>query len=338
MMDTKKFAWNLAARDATSLTPALTWFVGRVPGQRAIVVPPAELVPPNLAPETVRRLENGARVFERIRQAGPGLSLSAEEEEDLACVLLVTRRPALLIREGAQEPAPPPWDGILDSERDALRHMMAAVGRVECIDDFGTVIAQGSGFVVGPRLLMTNRHVAERVEARRAEGMTPRVDFLREAGSAARRTASLVRLVLSLDEWDASIYEIAELADDGAPVPPPLALASEPPLPSSRFVCAVGFPKGDSTGDTPLPVIKDLFHGQFGVKRLSPGAWAPGERFVLHDCTTLGGSSGSCVFHLASNRVIGVHFYGEYRNENRAVPVWKLMEDPRITALGLNYF
>ena len=49
-----------------------------------------------------------------------------------------------------------------------------------------------------------------------------------------------------------------------------------------------------------------------------------------HDCSTLGGNSGSCVVDLDSEQVIGLHFQGTYLDANWAVTLAKLATDPLI--------
>ena len=58
---------------------------------------------------------------------------------------------------------------------------------------------------------------------------------------------------------------------------------------------------------------------------------------MFHDCSTLGGVSGSCVVDLDSNQVIGLHFAGLYMQYNEAVALWRLVDDPLLTDAGVNF-
>lgn len=40
---------------------------------------------------------------------------------------------------------------------------------------------------------------------------------------------------------------------------------------------------------------------------------------LMHDCTTLGGSSGSVIINLATGKACELHFSGTYRESNYAV-------------------
>ncbi|MFE3993398.1 hypothetical protein ACFXPW_17175 [Streptomyces goshikiensis] len=63
----------------------------------------------------------------------------------------------------------------------------------------------------------------------------------------------------------------------------------------------------------------------------------PGEFTVKHDCSTLGGNSGSPVFDLADHRVLGLHYGGRYGLGNFAVPLWELRGDPLLSRAGVNW-
>src|SRR6516165_11707527 len=46
---------------------------------------------------------------------------------------------------------------------------------------------------------------------------------------------------------------------------------------------------------------------------------APSEGATRHDCTTLGGNSGSVVLNLSTGEAVGLHFAGLYQETNYAV-------------------
>jgi V8-like Glu-specific endopeptidase len=66
-------------------------------------------------------------------------------------------------------------------------------------------------------------------------------------------------------------------------------------------------------------MINGLFGNRLGVKRASPGEVVARRANVLsHDCTTLGGSSGSPILTLKSAALVGVHRDGMYLSRNHA--------------------
>jgi V8-like Glu-specific endopeptidase len=56
---------------------------------------------------------------------------------------------------------------------------------------------------------------------------------------------------------------------------------------------------------------------------------------LLHDCSTLGGSSGSAVIDINLNSVVGLHFIGTSHVSNYAVPVWELAKIPAVIKAGV---
>lgn len=100
-------------------------------------------------------------------------------------------------------------------------------------------------------------------------------------------------------------------------------------LGDQQHVYVVGYPKLDLAGVTPGHVLTDIFGTDFGIKRLQPGEF-DGEltkSTFEHDCSTLNGSSGSCVLSLENHEVVGLHFAGTFEVRNEAVSLWLLQDD-----------
>jgi endonuclease G len=67
--------------------------------------------------------------------------------------------------------------------------------------------------------------------------------------------------------------------------------------------------------------MADIFGDVFDKKRLAPGQITRrANGLVLHDCSTLGGNSGSVVLDLESGSALGLHFAGRFLEANYAVP------------------
>jgi hypothetical protein len=121
-----------------------------------------------------------------------------------------------------------------------------------------------------------------------------------------------------------------------------LPVASAPPAlgDTEHYVYVVGYPASDNQGLTPPDVMSRIFGDIYEVKRLQPGT-ITGISDTLprfsHDCSTLGGNSGSCVVDLATHQVLGLHFSGGYRESNYAVALWKLTDDPLLRAAGVQF-
>jgi hypothetical protein len=109
-----------------------------------------------------------------------------------------------------------------------------------------------------------------------------------------------------------------------------------------REVALIGYPARDYRSD--LQVQDRVFDGIYGVKRLQPGLTLGEREFrsagltvatLAHDASTLGGSSGSCVVDVATGRVLGLHFAGDYLVANYAVSAHHLSRDDRVRAAGV---
>lgn len=115
-------------------------------GSRAIVGPGSGLPPlavdrvgAALSAERKRLLEVGAEALETLRADGPRAALTPEAQLGIEAIVSIAR-PALMLRDGAFDDAPPPWDHILGPylerhpdgrhERGADRRAGAAAGAV----------------------------------------------------------------------------------------------------------------------------------------------------------------------------------------------------------------
>ena len=66
--------------------------------------------------------------------------------------------------------------------------------------------------------------------------------------------------------------------------------------------------------------MEDIYGKTYNKKRLAPGGVTRVEQTrILHNCTTLGGNSGSVVLDLDSGKALGLHFSGSFLATNYAV-------------------
>ena len=101
----------------------------------------------------------------------------------------------------------------------------------------------------------------------------------------------------------------------------------------------IGYPAWDGRRNDPEP-MRRIFADIYNVKRLQPGeisGAAPASFELLHDCSTLGGNSGSPVVDLETHRVLGLHVGGRYLENSHAIPLWTLRADPLIQRARLNF-
>jgi hypothetical protein len=287
----------------------------------------------------------------------PRARLSAAEMDALDLFIILVSRPAIFVRNGKVPERPENWPEV-KREEELLPKVIAGVGRIEVASRQGI----GTGFIAGERRILTNNHVVcgliglsqrdawatnratfDRAVAARNEWWAdhpearPWFELCGEFGSSATSTARITRVLGSHKEVDMAVLELDEDPPQGAR----LELATDEPDPFERLpIYAVGYPMADQgVPRAPLPILRRVF-GQdesLGTKRFSPGeilGWKDKYEFH-HDASTLAGSSGSCIVDFHSHCVIGLHYSGVYRTENRAVPLWKLRNDDVLTKHGV---
>ncbi len=295
-------------------------------------------------PEKVVRPDEGAvesvrEALEILKKAGTTAPLSRAQATAIEAVTAIIDRPALVVEQGSFASVNRGEWTVLDRYRHGVCKVLPSVGRIEIHASGPRALA--TGFVVAPNLVMTNRHVLERLAQETPGGwrlrsqLRPFIDFNeeRETASTPREHAILdVRYVS--DGVDLAVVEISPLDTNGRAGPPPLMLdtSRRAPRRNSR-VFAVGFPLRES--DSPEPELVDfIFKGGYGVKCVLPGKVCDRRGNVLvYDSSTLRGNSGSCVVGLNSNRVVGVHFKGTFQVENRAILLGEAICDPLLNRL-----
>ncbi|MEU5216943.1 serine protease [Streptomyces sp. NPDC020807] len=296
----------------------------------------------------------------RVLEAGvSGLEKLADHREDeigedeyfgVEAIVLLQGRPAILVQRQSFAPQRDEW-AVLDARRPAIHESLVRVGRVE-VSGHPSLDWIGTAFLVGPTTVMTNRHVAAEFalhEADRdrwsfASGMSARVDPAEElpvdgapvpVPSAAYEITEIIGIH---PDVDMALLRVEPAGPEALPTP--LAIAADAPaeLPG-RPVYVIGYPAWDGRRNEPES-MRRIFMDVYNVKRLQPGAatdFVPGGLVMKHDCSTLGGNSGSPVLDLDDHRVLGLHFGGRYRTGNFAVPLWELLDDPLLARAEVNW-
>ncbi len=262
-------------------------------------------------------------------------------------IILRRERPVLAIHDNAAQldfvdPADSAvWRARLQQARPMLEQAIRAVGRIDLVG--GRLDWVGTGWLVADGIVVTNRHVAnEFAEPKRnGQGLSFRVgddgpmhaalDFLQEIDNPARLVFRLVK-PLHIEPApgpDLAFFEV-ELVSGESRLATPIALATH--LQSTANAATIGYPAYDSRiPDTEL--MESIYGRVYNKKRLAPGGVTRVQELrVLHDCTTLGGNSGSVVLDLDSGQALGLHFSGSFMATNHAVRadvVGRLLADVR---------
>jgi S1-C subfamily serine protease len=240
------------------------------------------------------------------------------------------------------------------SIRPRIEASIPSIGRIEIPNDpLGRPYA-GTGFLAGDGLLVTNRHVAMTFasglgvnELRFISGheKSVGVDLKREIGSEESEPFIVHKVVMIHPYWDMAILEVPHLkAPSGKALTLSTAHPDELVGEEQRDVVVIGYPAIDQRNGIALQMR--VFRGVFNVKRLQPGklkrrkevvSFGRTVNAITHDCSTLGGNSGSAVIDVATGHVIGLHFGGDYLLANYAVPVYELAADSRVIDAGLAF-
>jgi S1-C subfamily serine protease len=248
----------------------------------------------------------------------------APEPGELAALELVIRllRPAPFSRAGALDDLPDQQGHNLyaadlkdawSAFRARIRPLLYSVGRVNLTDSGKQV---GTGFVVGDGVLATNRHVLDDLTFGTgvlAPGRA-QVAFQRETGASdtAEHTVAIDGVIRTHRTFDLALLAIPKTGR------PAVTLDSAGAADGSR-VAVIGYPAKDEARNPGFTAA--VFGNKFGVKRAALGEVLDGTSVptLFHDCSTLGGNSGSPVFSLATANVVGIHRSGFFMYRNEAV-------------------
>ncbi|MGC4026882.1 MAG: serine protease [Mesorhizobium sp.] len=304
------------------------------------------LQPQGIAPKpAVRTRVARDAVVEKIAKRQP---LKRTEIVYAESILLPELRPAIEITSDDYGIVDhPSWSSLNGS---AVRKRLQAAIKATCrIENNGRLI--GTGFLVAPDLVMTNRHVASdfvlgvggATNIGFAPFAQPAVNFQREQNRPdvnGDATISVAAAIMMHPYFDVALLRLEQPA-----VSAPLALSADTAsAPDNADIALIGYP--DFNPDEDEGPQRDVLGTHFGVKRLQPGrmgatgtvrSYDKPVESRGHDSSTLTGNSGSPVVSLATGKVVGVHFYGRLRKSNWAVRASDLACDPRIVDAGVSF-
>ena len=215
----------------------------------------------------------------------------------------------------------------------------------------------GTGFVVGPAHVLTNRHVVETMATAVPGHQNPdrwvleghaTINFDPLAVDADRRFRinevifagpdRILGAPINFSKLDLALLEVEETNAVGAALPAALTVSRDAmKTETADNILVLGYPAAptdlphDEEGQLRMDVVNrlhELFGLDYSVQYLSPGAVlenasalanSPRSWVFSHDATSLGGSSGSCVFTYDREfAVSGLHFAGDWLHANFA--------------------
>ena len=271
--------------------------------------------------------------------------VTPSEQVGLEAIIVLEGRPPLFIQGGDFLMVPAEWQ-VLTTQRQGIKSSIARVGRVE-VSGHPNYDWIGTAWLAGPDVVVTNRHVAREFARRDGQawtfetGMSARLDFNEEHGALVPIEFDVTGIVGIHEQFDLAVLRVAATGGgDGRSLPSPVSVAADAPAGvTGRQVYVIGYPAWDGRRNDPA-YMRQIFSDIYDVKRLQPGlvtSFTDGQPVFLHDCSTLGGNSGSPVFDLETHQVVGLHFGGRYLSGNTAIPLWQLTNDDLLQAAGVAF-
>ncbi len=257
-------------------------------------------------------------------------------------------RPVLFIQQGAiAEAESEVWRAKIATARANLEAVIPSIGRIEA-RNHPSMPWVGTAWLVAPEVLLTNRHVAVEFGRRKSGGgfvfkrnpggrrMRARIDY-REEHQQPDEDEFRIREILHIEDDDGVAPDLAflrvdTLGEDDQDLPRPVPLSPVDPEPD-QTVGVIGYAAWDGRRNDE-GVMERIFENIYNVKRLHPGeVMAVGQKFFNHDCSTLGGNSGSPVIDFVTGEAVGIHFAGSFELENYAVKASVIRQ--RMAELGI---
>ena len=265
------------------------------------------------------------------------------DARDIALETIVNReRPVLFVRDGkfdlndvtALGPEAQELVERMRQQGSRLFSLLPLIGRIDVVN-FPNIDFVGTGWFVDTEIVVTNRHVASliaRWDGRQfafSRGVGGQIiesslcnahefDDLAPDASRIFKVKEVLYIEPENGPNDIAFLKVERRTSGNGPSfisVAPSDAADELP------VCVVGYPARAPKRLIPdQDLMKQLYRDRFDVKRAAPGFTSGLERgSTTHDCTTLGGNSGSVVLDLATGQAVGLHYAGIYEEDNFAV-------------------
>ena len=275
-----------------------------------------------------------------------GDDVTDDEQEVLTAVINQNTRPSWLPRGQYFKPDHWAWrDRFNEAVVARISPMILSVGAIAPQIPgwrwfFGERPSSGTAFVVGEDLVMTNKHVAAlfttgtspgKITSTKTAGLT---FYDHDSGTNASKII-VTEAVFIHPVFDIAILRVPGISK-GRQI---LKLSTQGLLTSEkRDVACIGYP-GASEGEN--KGAKAVFGNLREYRRVSPGQmWTtnhPSGR-VMHDASTIGGSSGSPLIDLDTGEVIAIHSATSGDDSfNVAISSVVLAADPAVRATGVQF-
>ncbi|CAN7738251.1 serine protease [Mesorhizobium amorphae] len=268
----------------------------------------------------------------------------------LEAVVQVRGRPAVrVLAEGFDKFTDPDseiWRLLAGEHFDAMWAIASATAAVKVTERFITNRSwvQGTAFLIGPGMAMTNRHVLVPSDggvrlARRFPGTTTArlkgdfditLDFAFDNGKSRDNVYRIIGVPFVAEEGDPVDAAVLAVEPVSGPQPAPLPISRSDPFDIERLYI-IGHP--GYLENVPEDIMT-VFGRPDERKRVSFGQLMDPEQanqtYIVHDASTIGGYSGAAVLGFGSNEVRALHYWGDSTAGNRAVGADAIRRHPVI--------
>jgi hypothetical protein len=207
------------------------------------------------------------------------------------------------------------WGKVITEAQSFLDQAIPSVGRVELTNC--ELPWAGTGWLIDHDIIVTNAHVAEVFakmdhSARYVFKPGPlngyascNVDFLEEEGRIDELSFDVAEVLWIAPHGEADVAFLRIKREGSVNLAPPIKLART--LENDSTIAAIGFPARDRSVDQKR-VIQIFGDDVYDKKRLAPGKLIEfNSTKIVHDCSTLGGNSGSLLIDLKTGLAVGLH-------------------------------
>ncbi|MEI9423444.1 serine protease [Mesorhizobium sp. Cs1299R1N1] len=280
----------------------------------------------------------------------PDGSLGQKAAMALEAVVQVRGRPAVRILaeefDRFTDPDSEIWQLLAGEHFDAMWAIASATAAVKVTERFITNRSwvQGTAFLIGPGMAMTNRHVLFPPDGgvrlgRRFPGTTTArlkgdfeitLDFAFDNGRVRENVYRVVGVPFVAEDNDPVDAAILAVEPMSGPQPAPLPISRSDAFDVGRLYI-VGHP--GYLENVPEDILT-VFGRPDERKRVSFGQLMDPEQanqaYIVHDASTIGGYSGAAVLGFGSNEVRALHYWGDSTAGNRAVGADAIRRHPVI--------
>ena len=243
-------------------------------------------------------------------------------------------RPALLVKNGTFEtPSCKILTDKLNAQRTNIDNAIKSVGRIE-LENHGSMPWVGTGWAVRDGIIATNRHVAKVFSWNNGKNLVfkpvststailkPSVDFNRELYSSLTVSFEIEKVLYLANDSDPdlALLKVKKVNSKSQSFPNLIELDTNISTKINKDIVVIGYPAYDSrTGS--IADMDRIFNNIYECKRVQPGILTRvlDLNNFQHDCSTLGGNSGSPIIDIETGYALGIHSSGQYLTTNQAI-------------------